>query len=279
MKKYPLGLALIGLSAALTGCGSQADCASSDVQETYLGMVGNLEDQSAEEVLKSTVFKGVVTKDIDKNTGYRICAAKIAMENEAGARELNISYEVEQVESGEAKFQVHANRTDLRSISYMATTLASKSRADKKTKEMIDATAANPYVLATEKDARDAGIAIGHRFLGDRVDESSVRATSIDIDGDGVTEFLTVMKDNDISEDSRWLAFVAYQYPKGPGEKNSVEFAGEGSLEMLGMEPSSYEIQGKNFSIKMADGSQKSLVYHTSTEAYQAYMKANGGVP
>lgn len=279
MKKYRLGLALIGLSAMLAGCSSQADCTSSDVQETYLGMVGNLNDEDAAEILQSSVFKSVVTQDVDKDTGYRSCAAKIVMESEAGARERNISYQIEQVESGDANFKVYADKTDLSQVSYMATALAKENRANKKTKELIDAAAANPYVLATEQDAREAGIAVGRRFFGDRVDPSSVRATPLDIDGDGVMEFLTAMRVNYTSGDSTWYAFASHQYPKGPGEKNAVEFAGEGAIEALGVEPSSYEMQEKRLVATMVDGSKKSLAYHASTEAYRAYIQANGGNP
>lgn len=279
MKKYPLGLALIGLSFVLTGCGSQADCTSSEVQETYLGMVGNLNDQDAVEILKSSVFKSVVTQDVDKDTGYRACAAKIVMESEAGTRERSISYQIEQVESGDANFKVYADRTDLGQVSYMATVLAKENRANKKTKELTDAAVANPYILATEQDARAAGISVGHRFFGNRVDESSVRVTPLDIDGDGVVEFLTAMKINYASGDSKWYAFASHQYPKGPGKKNAVEFAGEGAVEALGMEPSSYEMQGKSLVVTMADGSKESLAYHTSTEAYRLYIQMNGGNP
>lgn len=279
MKKYPLALAVIVLSATLTGCGSQADCNSSDVQETYLSMVGNLNDQDAARILKSSVFKNVVTKDMDKDTGYRLCSAKIAMESEAGNRERNISYRIEQVESGDAKFKVYADRTELGQLSYEATALAKENRASKKTKEIMAAAAANPYILATERDARDAGIAVGHRYFGNRVDDSSLRATALDIDGDGVMEFLTAMKINYASGDSTWYGFASYQFPKGPGERNSVEFAGEGAIETLGTEPSSYKVQGSNLVVVMGDGSEKSLAYHTSTEAYQAYIRTNGGNP
>jgi hypothetical protein len=279
MRKYPLGLALIGLSAVLTGCGSQADCTSSDVQETYLGMVGNLNDEDAADILKSSVFKSVVTRDMDKDTGYRSCAATIVMKSEAGSRERNISYQIEQVESGDTNFKVYADRADLGQVSYMATALAKESRANKKTKELIDAAAANPYVLANEQDAREAGIAVGHRFFGDRVDESLVRVTPLDIDGDGVVEFLTAMKINYASGDSTWYAFASHQYPKGSGKKNAVEFAGEGAIEALGMEPSSYEMQEKSLIVTMVDGSKKSLAYHASTDAYRAYIQANGGNP
>ena len=279
MKKYPLGLAAIGLSVVLAGCGSQADCASNDVHETYLGLIGNFEDQEVAEILTSSVFQSVVTKAIDEDTGYRSCTARIVLKNEAGTRERNISYQIEQVDSADASFKVYADRTELQQVAHQASALAGENRANKKTKELVDAAAANPYILADEQDAREVGFVVARRFFGDRVDTSSVRATPLDIDGDGVTEFLTAMKINYTSGDSKWYAFASHQFPTGPGEKNSVGFAGEGAIEIFGVEPASYEMQGKSLVVTTVDGSKKSLAYHTSFEAYQAYIRANGGNP
>lgn len=279
MKKYELGIALMGLAAVLTGCGSQADCNSKEVQETYLDMVGNVEDQDALEILKSSVFEGVVTKDLDNDTGYRSCAAKIVLANEAGAREKNVSYQVERVESGDASFQVHADRNDLRSIASIANGLATLSRVKKRTAELADEAAENPFILATDQDARKAGIEIGKRFFGDRVDEPSVKSTSLDADGDGIMEFVTVMRVNYASGDSVWIAFASYQSPKGPGEKNSVAIVGDGAIAQFGVEPASYQMQGKSLTVTMVDGSKASLVYLASSDAYKFYIKANGGNP
>ncbi|MBS7457897.1 hypothetical protein [Coralloluteibacterium stylophorae] len=277
MKKYPLGFAVLSLSAMLAGCGSQADCASGEVQETYLDIVGNLDDADAMEILHASVFQSVVTNEVDQSTGYRSCSATLVMENDADVQEREISYEVAQVESSDANFKVYANRDDIRSIRYTATVLAKRDRVAKKTTEMIEAAERNPYVTADEQDARDAGVAIGRKFFGKRLDEASVRATALDIEGDGVAEFVTAMKITYTSGDSSWYAFAMYQFPNGPGEKNSVGYAGEGTIENLGTEPSGHEMQGKSLYVTTAGGVRESLVYHTSTEGYQAYMKANAG--
>lgn len=277
MKKCPLGLVMIGLSAILAGCGSQADCASGDVQETYLDIVGNLDDADAMEILRSSVFQSVVTNDVDQDTGYRSCSATIVMENDAGVEELGVSYEIAQVESSDANFNVYANRDEIRSIRYTATALAKRDRVAKKTAEMMEEAESNPYLTADEQDARDAGIAIGRKFFGERLDEASVRATALDIEGDGVVEFVTAMKITYTSGDSQWQVFAMHQFPNGSGEKNSVGYAGEGAVVAFGMEPSGYEMQGKALTVITADGLGRSLPYHTSTEAYQAYITANAG--
>lgn len=275
MQKYRLSLAVIGLSALLTSCGSQAECTSSDVQQTYLDMVGTLNDEDAAEILESLVFQSVVTKEKDQDTGYRYCAAKIVMKNVSETYERDISYQIEQIESDDATFKVYADQNDLSTIGWTAKALAEKDRINKRTEEITEEAKSNPYVLASEQDARDAGIAIGRRFFGERLDETSVRVIPLDIDGDGVMEFVTGLKINYTSGDSSWYAFASYQYPKEAGEKNTVAFVGEGAIKAIGIEPVAYEMQGKDLYVSMADGSKTSLVYRPSTEAYQAYIRAN----
>lgn len=275
MKTYALGFGLIGLTALMTGCGAQAECNSSDVQETYLGMVGNLREEGAAEVLKSSEFESVVTKEKDESTGARFCAARIVMENEAGSDARDISYQVEQVESGESSFQVYGDRNDLGRLSLMANSLAKKARVKKKTAEMEEEVSADPYVQATEEDAQEAAIAVGHRFFGSRLDESSVRIIPMDVDGDGVMEFVAGLKKNYSDGGGRWHAVALHQFPTGPGQKNAVQFSGEGAIEVLDSEPSGYALEGGEVRVTTVDGARELLVHHTSTQAYRIYINLN----
>lgn len=104
-------------SAAMVGCsGGDFDCSDPDVLDTFRGLLAEpVSELMAHSALLGANVSGVVTNERDATVGYYSCRADVAVTTPGGRLvEQELEYEVVQVESGDADFEVSVYRAETR---------------------------------------------------------------------------------------------------------------------------------------------------------------------
>lgn len=233
MKKWKCALFAVA-TVVLAGCGSH-DCSSSDVHDTLLELLaGKLTGSEAMvenafglgpteqslAVFEAGTVSQIVTLEKNKSTGAFLCNGKVAVVLPDGRDlSLEMNYEVRQVVSGDAEFQVLAERSDINqfraavngAVNSHLRKLAEEEQKAQRRQAFID----NPPVVLSDADA----IASVLRSASPYQDYAQKQHAIVgeDYSGEGYKDYVLVYRD-EWGDSYSWSYMHFWQRATEPGQ-------------------------------------------------------------
>lgn len=285
-------IASVALMLALAGCGS-ADCNSPEVKKSLLELIAG-EVSGTEHVVESVFgagstsasmeafangqITGVTTLSKDNDTGSHLCRANIAVEIPTNGEVVSsdITYQVMQIESDDADFEVMADQSDVSRLRIAVNApinreIRDQARAKHKS-DLIASYQNNPPIALADEEAY-AEIAKALIQMPGEFDPSQYVLYPTDLNGDGFKEFIALWRDVSQTEtygsqDSEpvpyhdWKATIFLQEANEPGAKAKLRYNNDYHRFYGNHAITAHELNGNKLTVSDGTGWSETKEFH-----------------
>lgn len=289
--KSLLKIALLASMLALAACGG-ADCNNSDVKQSLLeliagdtsgtenavaSMFGGGSSSAAQEAFANGQITGVTTLSKDEDTGSYLCRANVAIEIPTNGKVVSsdVTYQVAQIESDDADFEVQANQSDVTQLRFAVNgPINQELRKQAEAKRKSDVAAAfksNPPIAVTDEEATATIVQALHEMPGG-FDPAQFVLYPVDLNGDGYKEFVALWRDvsntvdysSSLGSESQdgerrpyhdWKTKTFRQNAREPGQKAELQYSLEDYDRFDGNHPiNAHEFKGNILTVSDGTG-------------------------